>query len=107
VTNIENQSPDEPLGTEVFEQGDEARDEASRFDSDFIERVEDDPSLDPTLVADQRELEEVGSELDDPEELVTLSGGMDDPDGLGGPTDRSTARHGDEEGWDLDAGEIE
>ena len=95
-------SPDEPLGTEVFEQGDEALDDDSRIDSNLIEEVEQDPSLDPTLQADQRELEEAGAEFDDPEQLATLDGGMDDPDGVGGPTGSSAAA-GEDEGWDLDA----
>ena len=96
-------SPDEPLGTEAFEQGDEALDEGSSIDSNFMEEVEQDPSLDPTLQVDERELEEAEAELDDPEELVTLDGGMDDPDGLGEPTNRSRARRQDEGGWNLDA----
>ncbi len=96
-------SPDEPLGTEAFEQGDEALDEDSRIDSSFIEDVEQDPSLNPTLQSDERELEESGAELDDPEELVTLSGGIDDPDGLGEPTSRTRSRSEGVGGWDLDA----
>jgi hypothetical protein len=96
-------SPDEPLGTETFEQGDDALDEGSRINPNFIEEVEQDPSLDPTLQVDDRELEEAGAEFDDPEELVTLDGGIDDPDGLGGPTKRTLARRKDEDGWDLDA----
>ena len=39
----DEQSPDEPLGTETFEQGDEALDELSRLDPDFLEDVELDP----------------------------------------------------------------
>ena len=96
-------SPDEPLGTESFEQGDEALDEASRLDPRFLEEVEFDPSLDPALILDDRELEESGADLDDPEALVTLQGGIDDPDGLGGPTRRTIVRAHDDEGWDLDA----
>lgn len=96
-------SPDEPLGTESFEQGDEALDESSRMLPEFIEEMEGDPSLDPTLQVDERELEEAGTELDDPEDLVTLSGGMDDPDGLGESTNRTRSRREDKEGWDLDA----
>lgn len=76
-------SPDEPLGTEVFEQGDEALDEESRLDPDLIEELELDPSLDPALLVDERELEEVGAQLDDPEKMATLDGGIDDPDGIG------------------------
>ena len=96
-------SPDEPLGSESFEQGDEAFDEDSRMDPDLLESVENDPSLDPALRADERELEEAGVVLGDPEVLVTLEGGMDDPDGLGEPSRRGRARRDDDEGWDLDA----
>ncbi len=79
-------SPDQPSGSDPFEQGDEALDEKAQLDSGFLEAVELDPSLDPTLQADQRELEEAGAELDDPEAMATLDGGIDDPDGVGGPT---------------------
>ena len=99
-------SPDEPSGSDPFEQGDEALDERSQLDPDFLDSVENDPSLDPTLQVDDRELEEAGAELDDPESLVTLDGGMDDPDGIGGPTSRDRAREADDEGWDLDAPEV-
>jgi hypothetical protein len=95
-------SPDQPLGNEAFEQGDEALDEDSRIDSDLIEDIEHDPSLDRTLQIDEREVEEAGVELDDPEGLVTLEGGMDDPDGLGEPSSRARSRREDNEGWDLD-----
>jgi len=95
-------SPDEPLGTEAFEQSDEALDERARIDPDIVEDVLSDPALDPSLVADERELEEAGVELDDPEALVTLEGMIDDPDGRGGPSDRELARLRDHEGWDLD-----
>jgi hypothetical protein len=96
-------SPDEPQRTDTFEQGDEAIDEDERLDPDFGEELQQDPSIDPTLQVDDRELEEAGAELDDPEDLVTLAGGIDDPDGLGGPTNRDVARRADDEGWDLDA----
>jgi len=95
-------SPDEPLGTETFEQGDEDLDEASRLDARTIEQVEQDPALEPSMAVDERELEELGAELDDPEEMVMLDGGVDDPDGLGEPSSRSRARLADWGGWDLD-----
>jgi hypothetical protein len=95
-------SPDEPLGTEAFEQGDEALDERARIDPEIVEDVLSDPTLDPSLVVDERELEEAGAELDDPEALVTLEGMIDDPDGRGGPTGKELARQRDHEGWDLD-----
>ena len=99
-------SPDEPQGTEVFEPGDEALDDRTALDPSFLEAVELDPSLDPTLQVDDRELEEAGVEFDDPDALVTLDGGIDDPDGIGAPTDRERSRASDDEGWDLDAPEV-
>jgi len=102
MTQNENWSPDEPLGTEAFEQGDEALDEDSRIDPALLEDVEWDSSLNRTLQVDEREIEEIGAELDDPEALVTLEGGMDDPDGLGQPSSGARSRREDREGWDLD-----
>ena len=43
-----------------------------------------------------------GAELDDPETLVTLDGGIDDPDGLDGAIRPSTPESDQTEGWDLD-----
>jgi hypothetical protein len=100
----DDQSPDEPLGSEAFEQGDEALDEEERLDPAFIEEVQRDPSLDPTLQVDDLELEEAGVTFDDPELLATLDGGIDDPDGAS-PGDRASRRDAEEDGWDLDAGE--
>jgi hypothetical protein len=98
--SADDDSPDEALGTETFEQGDEAFDEESRLDPSFAEDLELDPSLDPTLLADARELEEVGATFDDPESMAVLDGGIDDPDGVGAPTKHP---RGDDDGWDLDA----
>jgi hypothetical protein len=103
MTSNDEWSPDEPLGTEAFEQGDEATDDASRISPDLVEDIELDPSLNPTLQVDDRELEEAGAEFDDPEQMVTLEGGMDDPDGLGGPTTRAHGQADAEDGWSLDA----
>ena len=94
-------SPDEALGTETFRQGDVAEDEGERTSRSFLEELEQDPSLDPALVADELELHELGAELDDPELLVTLEGGMDDPDGID-QRDLRRTRDGDE-GWELSA----
>jgi hypothetical protein len=101
---------DEALGAEAFEQGDEAFDEVTGIDPDALEAIENDPSLDPALQLDELELEEIGAELDDPEKIVTLEGGSDDPDGLPGPLRH--VRVPEEEGWGLDvvsepAGELE
>ena len=97
-------SPDEPSGTDAFEQGDEALDEETRLNPDFIEAVERDPSIDPTLQLDDLELEEAGVKFDDPEALATLEGGIDDPDGVD-PGPGASRRAADEDGWDLDEGE--
>jgi hypothetical protein len=102
MSQNDEQSPDEPLGTETFEQGDEALDEESRIDPDFLEDLERDPSLDPTLLVDDLELEEAGAKFDDPEVMATLDGGIDDPDGAGRPQG-GESRSDDEDGWDLDA----
>jgi hypothetical protein len=96
-------SPDEPLGTEAFEQGDEARDDETRLDPGYIEQVARDPSLEPSLQVDDRELEEAGAEFDDPESFVTLDGGIDDPDGLGEAPGGVVRRQQDEGGWNLAA----
>ena len=90
-------------GTETFDQGDDAADEASRLDPEFLEEMELDPSLDPHFQVDEKELEEAGAELDDPEQIATLDGLIDDPDGLGEPSRLTRAREQDPEGWDLDA----
>jgi hypothetical protein len=94
-------SPDEPSGTEAFEQGDEALDEQLRTDPDFLEGLELDPALDPALQLDDLELEEAGVELDDPGAFATLDGGADDPDGVDEPAPRHL-RAEDDAGWDLD-----
>ena len=95
-------SPDQPSGSDPFEQGDEALDDKTQLDPGFLEALELDPSLDPTLQVDERELEEAGAELDDPEAIAMLDGAIDDPDGAGGPAGHRGADEG-EEGWDLDA----
>jgi hypothetical protein len=99
VSDSTEWSPDEALGTETFRQGDVAEDENERLSRSFLEDLEQDPSLDPALVADERELEELGAQLDDPELLVTLEGGMDDPDGIDLP--RPAGDRDGDKGWDL------
>lgn len=94
-------SPDEVLGTETYRQGDVAEDEGERTNKAFLEELEQDPSLEPALLADELELEELGAQFDDPELLVTMAGGMDDPDGIGPPA--VPHRREGEEGWDLGA----
>ena len=103
MTPNDEWSPDEPLDTEAFEQGDEAFDEASRLHPAEVEEVEQDPARNPTLQVDERELEEAGAEFDDPERMVTLEGGIDDPDGLGDPSIGAHGQEGTADGWSLDA----
>jgi hypothetical protein len=95
-------SPDSPSGADPFEQGDEAFDDRSQLDPDFLEAVELDPSLDPNLQGDERELEEAGARLEDPEAKAVMMDGMDDPDGIG-ERPASDLANDEDEGWDLDA----
>ncbi len=83
MTNSDTWSPDEPQGSETFEASDESLDEEDRLDPGFAEAVQMDPSLDPSSQLDQLEMAEAGLELDDPEQMATLPGGGDDPDGIG------------------------
>jgi hypothetical protein len=105
MSNSDDWSPDEELGTETFEQSDEALDEDDAFGS---ENADDPEGLAPRnrqLLVDDRELQEAGAELDDPEQLAVLDGGIDDPDGVGTDPERSGTRSLDDDGWDLDADE--
>jgi hypothetical protein len=89
--------------TDSYQQGDDAIDEATRLDPNFIEELELDPSLDPNFQIDEKELEEAGAVLDDPEQIAVLDGLIDDPDGPPSPSPRTRTREDDPEGWDLDA----
>jgi hypothetical protein len=100
MSDNDDWSPDVPSGSDPFEQGDEALDEKTALDPGFLEAVELDPTLDPRLQIDDRELSEAGVELDDPVLMATLNGGIDDPDGVDPP---EVAGGPDDEGWDLDA----
>ena len=75
MSNDSEWAPDQDSGAGAFEPGDEARDEAERLEPDFLEKVENDPTLDPSLVIDELELEESGIELDNPEELAEEEAG--------------------------------
>ena len=68
-----------------------------RVDPDSIEDV----GLEYPVHADERELEEVGADFDDPQTMVTFHG-EDDPDGLGGTPTSTRSPREDLEGWDLD-----
>lgn len=86
---------DEPSEeTEAYEDLDEA------LDDDDLHGVgpEGGRDLDSDVVVDHAELEELGAELDDPDRIGMLDGGMNDPDGVGPPPGRGD----DEAGWDVD-----
>jgi hypothetical protein len=68
MSQSDDWSPDEAPDGEAFEQGDEALDEETRLDPDFIEELQGDPSLDPSLQLDEVELKEAGVEFDDPDD---------------------------------------
>ncbi len=92
-TEIFDEPPDE---NEAFENLDESLD-----DQDGVQPgsgPEGARDLDSQLVVDQAELEELGANLDDPERMALLDGGMDDPDGSGPPAPAND----DEAGWDVD-----
>ena len=67
----------------------------------LLEELEQEPDVDHRRLVDRRELEQAGAVLQDPELMVTLQGGMDDPDGL--DTAPRVHRAEDELGWDLSA----
>jgi hypothetical protein len=98
----ESWSPDEPLDTERYESWDEALDQEDELDPGALGGPEGERSLDRQLIVDQTEVAEAGAELDDPERLAVLDGGIDDPDGIDPPGDVEPS---EDEGWDLDAGE--
>jgi hypothetical protein len=90
--------PEEPPGeNEAFESFDEALDDEDAVSGDPGGGHEAARDLDTELVVDETELEEAGANLDDPERISLLDGGMDDPDGSGPPP-----RRADEAGWNLD-----
>ncbi len=88
----------------MFDAWDEALDAEDAANPEALERSEGERSLDRQLFVDEAELDEAGVRLDDPERIVVLAGGADDPDGLDTPPAPAGWRPGDE-GWDLDAGE--
>jgi hypothetical protein len=104
MSNSDDWSPDQQLDSETLEQADEALDEDDAYSSE-----DDGPGAQaPTnrqLPIDDLELEEAGANLDDPEQLAVLDGGIDDPDGVGGDEAGTRPRSLDDEGWDLDADE--
>jgi len=98
-------SPDQQLDSETFEQADEALDEEDALSPQDAEGPDALAPRNRQLPIDDLELEEAGANLDDPEQLAVLDGGIDDPDGVGGDEVRSRPRSLDDEGWDLDADE--
>jgi hypothetical protein len=106
MTDTGDWSPDEPLGSETFEQRDEAIAENESLEANDDNGLEDAFPHDVSAV-DERELEEAGVELDDPEQFAVLEGGMDDPDGLGEPPRLAELRSEDRGGWELDVEDSE
>jgi hypothetical protein len=97
MSDIFDEPPDE---NEAFENLDEALD-----DEDGVrpgDGPEGERDLDTDVLVDRAELEEIGADLDDPEQMSILDGGMDDPDGSGPPL-RSDGDD-DTAGWDVDPG---
>jgi hypothetical protein len=95
-------TPDESLDTEAYGSWDEELDEQDAVTPNASGDPEGERSLDRQLVVDEAEAEEAGIELDEPERLAVLDGGIDDPDGVGDPERRARP---EDEGWGLDAEE--
>jgi hypothetical protein len=95
-------TPDESLDTETYDSWDEELDEQDVVTPNAAGDPEGERSLDRQLVVDESEAEEAGIQLDDPERLAVLDGGMDDPDGVGSLERRDRS---EDDGWDLDAEE--
>jgi hypothetical protein len=89
MTDISKQPPED---SELYEDVDEALDEQDATGEGSGQRDIEDMTLDRT------ELEEVGGDLDDEEQISLLDGGIDDPDGSGPPEDPDDS----EAGWDVD-----
>jgi hypothetical protein len=99
MSDIYDEPPDE---NEAFESLDESLDDEDVLDP-RRSGPEGERELDSDIVVDETELEEAGAELDDPERMSLLDGGIDDPDGGEVPIER-----GDEDaGWDVDPTEGE
>jgi len=93
----------EAFATTSFEGAADAVEERERLSAEFVGELEQDPSHNPFISLDELELEEIGAKFGDPEGMVMLDGGMDDPDGLDVPARRTHSGHPEEEGWDLAA----
>ena len=102
MSGTEDWTPDESLGTETYDTWDEELDEQDVVTPDATGDPEGERSLDRQLLVDSAEAEEAGVQLDDPQRLAVLDGGIDDPDGVGIP---ERGEQADDEGWDLDAEE--
>lgn len=102
--------PDEPPEeTEAFEQYDEVAEAGSTGAAEDpgatgVSGAERDLTRFTEMPVDEAENEEIGAELDDPEQMALLDGGIDDPDGID-PDQVRRPQHPEDAGWDLDAGD--
>jgi hypothetical protein len=96
MPEISEEPPDE---NEAFANLDEVADDRDALGAESGGGPEGTRDLDTDLIVDHAELQEAGAELDDPESMAMLDGGMDDPDGTGAP---AAQRADDEAGWDVD-----
>jgi hypothetical protein len=97
MPEISEEPPDE---NEAFANLDESLDDVDALGAESGGGPEGTRDLDTDLIVDRAELEEAGADLDDPESMSLLDGGMDDPDGTGAP--RGERADDDEAGWDVD-----
>ncbi|MCU4187162.1 hypothetical protein K6U06_22560 [Acidiferrimicrobium sp. IK] len=102
--------PDEPPEqTEVYEQYDEVAETGSTGGAEDpgatgVSGAEADLTRLTEMPVDQVENEEIGANLDDPDRMAMLDGGMDDPDGID-PDQVARTPEPEDVGWDLDAGD--
>jgi hypothetical protein len=97
MPEISEEPPDE---NEAFANLDESSDDQDALGAESGGGPEGTRDLDTDLIVDRTELKEAGAELDDPESMSILDGGIDDPDGTGAPTGERAVD--DEAGWDVD-----
>jgi hypothetical protein len=79
VSEIPEEPPDD---NEAFDNLDESLDEIDE-QRGYSGGPEGQRDLGSEIVVDDEELEEAGANLDDPDQISLLDGGMDDPDGIG------------------------
>lgn len=90
MTYIHEDPPDENTAYEPFDEDLDDRDIPGHGPGPEGQR-----DIDSDIVADHVALHEAGADLDDPDRLSLLDGGMDDPDGSGPPEEAGDGEEAD------------